>query len=227
MKIAIVDDELLGRQRLERLIRALEGVELVAICASGQEALQAVREHRPDVLLLDVQMPDLTGLEVASLLEGEVAVIFVTAHAEHAVQAFAVAATDYLLKPVDAQRLKSALDRLRPRPSTSALTRLPIKTQKGVVLLDPQDITHAVLNDALVEVATETKTWLTDWSLNALEARLPPRFMRVSRQALLNLDKVALLEPTDSGGYLAKTTGGAIVQVSRQAARDLRKALGL
>ena len=102
-----------------------------------------------------------------------------------------------------------------------------MKTQKGVVLLDPQDITHAVLNDALVEIATETKTWLSDWSLNALEARLPSRFLRVSRQALLNLDKVALLEPTDSGGYLAKTTGGAIVQVSRQAARDLRKALGI
>lgn len=231
MKVAIVDDELLGRQRLERLVQALDGVELVATCANGQEALAAVREadpqRRPDVLLLDVQMPDLTGLEVASLLDGECAIIFVTAHAEHAVQAFAVAAADYLLKPVDAQRLKAALERLRPKAPSTALARLPVKTQKGVVLLDPQDITHAVLNDTLVEIATESKTWLTDWSLNALEARLPTRFMRVSRQALLNLDKVALLEPTDSGGYLAKTTGGVIVQVSRQAARDLRKALGI
>jgi len=96
-----------------------------------------------------------------------------------------------------------------------------------VVLIDPADVTHAILHDELVEIATESKTWLTDWTLNALEARLSDRFVRVSRQALLNLDKVVLLEPTESGGYLAKTTGGALVQVSRQAARDLRRALGI
>jgi two-component system LytT family response regulator len=84
-----------------------------------------------------------------------------------------------------------------------------------------------VLSDELVEIATEAQTWLSDWTLNALEARLPDRFVRVSRQANLNLDNVALLEPTDSGGYLARTSGGALVQVSRQAARGLRRALGI
>jgi two-component system LytT family response regulator len=227
MKVIIVDDELIARQRLERLVGAIDGVSVAAVASGGKEALAAVREHAPDVLLLDVRMPDLSGLEVASLLDG-VPVIFVTAHAEHAVEAFSLAATDYLLKPVDPQRLRAALERVATRTSRPGPTsRLPIKTQKGVVLVDPVEITHAVLSDELVEIATEAQTWLSDWTLNALEARLPDRFVRVSRQAILNLDKVALLEPTDSGGYLARTSGGALVQVSRQAARGLRRALGI
>ena len=140
MKVVIADDELLGRQRLERLLSALDGVTLVAVAAGGREALAAVREHSPDVVLLDVQMPDLTGLEVASLLDDAVAVVFVTAHAEYAVHAFSLAAVDYLLKPVDAQRLKSALDRVAERArtkssanasgATHALAKLPVKTQR-------------------------------------------------------------------------------------------------
>lgn len=226
MKIVIAADELLGRQRLERLVGALEGVNVCASVASGREALDAVREHRPDVLLLDVQMPDLTGLEVASLLDDEVRVVFVTAHAEHAVQAFALAAVDYLLKPVDPARLKLALERARgagAKPSA----RLAVKTQKGVVLVDPTEVTHAQLDGELVVIATAERSWITDWTLAALEARLPDRFMRVSRQAIINLDKVAVLEPTESGGYLARLVGGAVVQVSRQSARELRRALGI
>jgi len=228
MKVVIADDELLGRQRLERLLGAIDGVVIAAVAAGGKDALAAVREHAPDVVLLDIQMPDLSGLEVASLLDGSVRVIFVTAHAEFAVEAFSLAAADYLLKPVDLLRLKAALDRVRTRsPTSGSFQKLPVKTHKGVVLIDPADITHALLSDELVAIVTESQTWLSDWTLNALEARLPDRFMRVSRQAILNLEKVALLEPTESGGYLAKTTGGAVVQVSRQAARDLRRALGI
>lgn len=229
MKIVIADDELLGRQRLERLVGALEGHTVCASVASGQAALDAVREHHPDVILLDVQMPDLTGLEVASLLDGEVRVVFVTAHAEHAVDAFALAAADYLLKPVDPARLKLALERAgsAARTSRGGPARLAVKTQRGVVLVDPSDITHVQLDGELVAIATAERSWLTDWTLAAVEARLPERFVRVSRQAIVNLDKVTLLEPTESGGYLAKLVGGAVIQVSRQAARDLRRALGI
>lgn len=227
MKVVIADDELLGRQRLERLLSAIDGVEVIAACSGGREVLAAVREHAPDLVVLDVRMPDLSGIEVASLLDG-VQVIFVSAHADHALEAFSVAAVDYLLKPVDAQRLKAALERVASRARTKEpLSRLPVKTHKGVVLVDPAEITHAILAGELVAIATEARTYHSDWTLNALEARLPDRFMRVSRQAIVNLDKVSLLEPTDSGGYLARLSDGAVVQVSRQAARELRKALGL
>jgi len=226
MKIVIADDELLARQRLERLVGALDGMQIVALAANGADALAAIREHTPDVVLLDVRMPDLSGIEVAGLIDRDVAIVFVTAYAEHAVEAFGVEAVDYLLKPVDAARLRSALERAGKRTRATA-PRLPVKTQRGLVLIDPSDITHVSLDGELVHIHTATRSLISDWSLNALEARLPDRFMRVSRQALLNLDHVELLEPTDSGGYLAKTRSGALVQVSRQAARDLRRSLGL
>lgn len=240
MRVVVADDELLARQRLERLLAAIDGVELVASASGGGEALRLVREHAPDVVLLDIHMPDLSGLEVATLLDGETAVVFVTAHAEHALAAFGVAAVDYLLKPVEAGRLKAALERVRGAPAihkgaggvaggggASVAARLPVKTAKGLVLLDPADITHATLDGELVTIHTDERTWLSDWSLNALEERLPERFVRASRQALLNLDRVELLEPTDSGGYLAKVRGGALIAVSRQAARKLRRDLGV
>lgn len=233
MRVVIADDELLARQRLERLLGAIDGVELVGVANGGAQAMKLVREHAPDVVLLDIRMPDLSGLEVATLLDGDAAIIFVTAHAEHAVEAFGVAAVDYLLKPVDPARLLAALDRVRGHARGAAaaaptqVDRLPVKTGKGVVLLDPATVSHATLDGELVTLHADHRQWLSDWTLNALEARLPDRFVRVSRQALLNLDHVELLEPTDSGGYLAKTRSGALVAVSRQAARNLRRALGL
>lgn len=227
MKVVIADDELLARQRLERLLGAMDDVEVVAVAVNGADALAAVRAHAPDVVLLDIRMPDLTGIEVAKLLDRDAAIVFVTAHAEHAVEAFGVEAVDYLLKPVDAGRLRAAIERAGKRKAPSGETRLPVKTQKGLVLIDPKDVTHVALDGELVSIHTTTRAWISDWSLNALEERLPERFVRVSRQALLNLDHVEVLEPTESGGYLAKTKSGALVQVSRQAARNLRRSLGL
>jgi two-component system LytT family response regulator len=109
-----------------------------------------------------------------------------------------------------------------------SIPRLPVQTRQGLVLLDPDSVTHAVLEGELVTVHTKDASFLTDYSLNDLEQRLPPgRFERVHRRALLNLEAVARLEPLDTGGYLARTTNGHSVEVSRQAARDLRRRLGL
>lgn len=239
LRVMAVDDELLARQRLERLLTAMADVELAGVFDSGQHLLAAVRSEAPDVVLLDVQMPDLGGLEVASLLDGAAAMIFVTAHPQFAVRAFDVDAVDYVLKPVEAGRLKAALDRARTRlqtarPAGAAVAvgrRLPVKTRQGVVLLDVAELTHAVLEDELVTLYSEALSWLSDWSLTgleeALEQRAPGRFLRVSRQAIVNLDKVALLEPQESGGYLAQLVGGGVVTVSRQAARQLRRDLGV
>ncbi|PKN58342.1 MAG: DNA-binding response regulator [Deltaproteobacteria bacterium HGW-Deltaproteobacteria-14] len=215
-------------------------VEVAGVFDSGQRLLTAVRAEAPDVVLLDVPMPDLGGIEVASLLEGAAAVIFVTAHPQFAVSAFDVDAVDYVLKPVEAGRLKAALERARTRLAATRPAagegiavgrRLPVKTRQGVVLLDVAELTHAVLEDELVTLYAEALSWLSDWSLtgleDALEQRAPGRFLRVSRQAIVNLDKVTLLEPQESGGYLAQLVGGGAVAVSRQAARQLRRDLGV
>lgn len=239
LRVLIADDEQLARARLTRLLSSMEDVTIVGEAKDGDEVLTKVRGGGIDVVLLDVQMPKLTGVEAMALWPADGPwVVFCTAHAEHAVKAFEVDAVDYLLKPVEPDRLKKALDKARQRETKEtfsaavkkhqSIPRLPVQTRQGLVLLDPDSVTHAVLEGELVTVHTKDASFLTDYSLNDLEQRLPPgRFERVHRRALLNLEAVARLEPLDTGGYLARTSNGHSVEVSRQAARDLRKRLGL
>ena len=234
LRIAFADDEQIARTRLRRLLASLDDVEIVAECTNGTDVITAARKGDVDVLLLDIAMPGLTGLEAIELLpEPRPYVIFCTAYAEHAVAAFEVGAVDYLLKPVEAGRLRLAIDRAKrwyaaQKTSPLPAPRLAIETTGGVVLLDPAEISHAELDGTLVTIYAGDRKVLSDLPLQALEVRLPTgRFMRVHRRALLNLEHVALLEPTSSGGYRAKTRSGHAVEVSRQAARDLRRVLGL
>ncbi len=238
MKILIADDEQLARTRLRRLLGALPDVEIVGEATDGTEVLAFIKKTEVDVVLLDIQMPKLTGAEAVGLWPAAgPMVIFCTAHAEHAIDAFEAGVVDYLLKPVEPARLQKALERARQRDSQkrfasavkqSQLARLAITTRQGVVLLDPSAITHATLDDELVTVFTKDAQHLTDFTLQELQERLPDgAFERVHRRALLNLAAVARLEPLETGGYTARTHGGLSVEVSRQAARELRKKLGL
>jgi two-component system LytT family response regulator len=236
MKILIADDEALARGRLRRLASALEGIEVIGEAESGADVIAAVGRERPDVLLLDIEMPGLTGPglsgidAIAFLPEPRPYVIFCTAHAQHAVQAFEIGAVDYLLKPIDAGRLRLALERAaRAVPPKVRIERLPIDTREGIVLLDPLAITHAELGDALVSIHdTAGRSLLTTIPLGALEERLPnPPFLRVHRRALLNLDLVDRLEPLPTGGFHAIVRTGLRVEVSRQVARELRRALDM
>ncbi|MCU0698193.1 MAG: LytTR family DNA-binding domain-containing protein [Myxococcaceae bacterium] len=239
LRVLIADDEQLARARLTRLLSAMEHVTIVGEAKDGDEVLARVRDGGIDVVLLDVQMPKLTGVEAMALWPADGPwVVFCTAHAEHAVKAFEVEAVDYLLKPVEPDRLKKALDKARQRETKErfsdavkkhqAIARLPVQTRQGLVLLDPRVVTHAVLEGELVTVHTKDASFLTDYTLNDLEQRLSGgSFERVHRRALLNLEAVTRLEPLETGGYLARTVNGGSVEVSRQAARDLRKRLGL
>jgi len=238
MKVLIADDEQLARARLLRLLQVLPDIEVAGEAKDGDEVLAKVRAGGIDVVLLDIQMPKLTGTEAMALWppDGPM-VIFCTAHAEHAVKAFETGAVDYLLKPVEPERLARALERARTRDRRQAfsgevkqyqLSRLPIATRQGLVLVDPESITHATLEGELVTVFTKEGSHLSDFTLNELESRLPSgRFERVHRRAILNLEAVARLEPLETGGYFAKTHSGHSVEVSRQSARELRKRLGL
>lgn len=182
------------------------------------------------MVLLDIQMRDLSGLEVGALLpEDGPEVIFVTAHAEHAVSAFEVGAIDYIVKPVEAARLLRALERARQRllPSKESVERLPVETIQGVLLLDTARITHVEVDGALSAIfSLDAGRLLSDTSLQALHTRLPG-FERVHRKALVNLARVERLEPTEVGGYTAHLAGGQRVTVSRMVARRLRRRLGL
>lgn len=247
LRILIADDELVARKRLARLLSAMPDVEIAGEAADGEAVLTAVRAGGVDVVLLDIHMPGLSGLDALALLpQGGPRVILCTAHAEHALSAFEHGAVDYVLKPVEPARLQKALERARGRqekrepeapkaqpapvaaPLAKGLARLPIPTRQGIVLVDPETISHASLDDELVTVFTAQGDFLTDFTLQELADKLPAEgFYRVHRRALLNLAHVTRLEPLETGGFLAKTARGHSVEVSRQSARELRKRLGL
>jgi two-component system LytT family response regulator len=258
LRVLVCDDEVMARRRLARLLEALPGVSLAGECEDAAELLLRVRGGGIDVVLLDIQMPGLSGIDALALwpADGPV-VVFCTAHSEHAVAAFDVGAVDYLLKPVEAGRLKKALARAREAdvrnrfasetqrqrearaagatalgtaaPSGAGFpVRLALETRQGIVLLAPDEISHAQLDGALVTVHTSRGEFLCDLPLQELEQRLGPHgFMRVHRRALLNLGQVTRLDPVETGGFVARTAAGAAVEVSRLAARDLRRRLRL
>jgi two-component system LytT family response regulator len=239
LRCLIVDDELLARNRMQRLLLLQDDVVVAGVCSDAAAALAAVDDREVDVVFLDIHMPGLSGLEVAERLpdgDRRPAVVFATAWADHAVDAFALGAIDYLLKPIDEARLARAVERARKaRPLTpastttqEALAPLSIPTRRGVVLVPPGDVTHAVLENDLVTVYGRGGTvYVTDFSVADLEERLPAdRFMRVHRRALVNLWLVTLLEPLETGGYTAVLPGEHRVTVSRAAGRELRRRLG-
>jgi len=250
LRVLVADDEAIARKRLVRLLAAMPDVVVAGECADAHEVLERVRAGGIDAVLLDIQMPELSGLEALQLfpVDGPV-VIFCTAHTAHAIAAFDLGAIDYLLKPIEAARLRKALDRARDRdarrryadelarfknrgadakPEEKPLDRLALPTRQGIVLLDPLAVSHAELDGELVTVHTADAQYLAALSLQELESRLPAdRFSRVHRRALVNLEHVVRLEPNEVGGYTARTRNGSAVEISRQAARELRKRLGL
>jgi two-component system, LytTR family, response regulator len=228
LRVLVVDDELLARRRLARLLEAMPDVELAGECEDGDEVAACLRAETIDVILVDVRMPRLGGLDLARLLPARgPAVIYCTAYAEHAVAAFDVGAADYLVKPIEASRLRRALERARAVLEPDAPARLAVPTRHGIVLVDPADVSAAVLDGELVTLRTRQGPLLCDETLQTLERRLGSRFERVHRQALVNLDKVTRLDPLPSGGFAARLDDGGVVEVSRQAARRLRRRLAL
>ncbi len=225
IRVILADDEAMALRRLERLCAALPGVEVVAACSGSEAALAAMREEPCDAALLDIDMPGLSGLDIAALRGPDgPAVIFVTAHPEHALAAFGVGATDYLLKPVDGGRLDRALSRVRPARGAGDPVAVP--GARGMRLVRPEEISHAILEGESLEIHTAQGPLICAWTLGELERRLPDRFVRVSRRALVSLDAIALLSPEEDGGAVATLRGGERVEVSRAAARALRRRLG-
>lgn len=248
LRVVVCDDELMARKRVLRLLSELPDIEATFECESGEQVLAKLREEDVDIAILDINMPGLSGLEtVMQMPEDRPYVIFLTAHPEHAVQAFDVGAVDYLLKPVDDARLAKAIARARSSLDSGAgnsggnaeresggdavatrTSKLAIATHDGAALVNPADVTHAVFDGALVTVHTAGRSILTDDTLQDLEAKLPKGpFERVHRRAIVNLDHVDRLESVDSGGYVACLSSGKRVDVSRQSARRLRRRLGL
>ena len=210
MRALIVDDEALARERVRTLLGDVAGVTVVGECSGGREAVEAILEHRPDLVFLDVQMPDLNGFEVLDAVATDwlPAVIFVTAYDEYAIKAFDVHAIDYLLKPIEPERFRKALARTTTRGLLSLLDerpmdRLVIRMRGKVSFLKPSEIDWIEADGKHAVLHTGRDTHIVRHTLTRLEQRLASHgFVRVHRSAIVNVDRIKELEPWFHGEYV-------------------------
>jgi two-component system LytT family response regulator len=240
LRTIIVDDEPLARDRLRAMLAQDAIVELVGECGNGPDAIAAIRRERPDVVFLDVQMPGCDGLQVVSELDAKErpVVIFVTAHDKFAVDAFAVQAVDYLLKPFDRERLQTAVQRasahiearrsgelgarlealLGHAPAAEKKPeRLTVRVDGRVVFLKPEEIVwvEAADNYVVLHLVSHERLMVRE-TLSALEERLgTTNFARVNRSAIVHLQQVKELQPTLHGDYTVVLRDGTKVPLSR------------
>jgi len=234
LKALVVDDEAPARSELRYLLDDAGGVEVVGEASNASEALQLIKAIPYDVVFLDIDMPGLSGVDLAETLTGlerPPAIVFVTAHSEHAVKAFEVAATDYLVKPVEVERLRTAIERLVPASETTTrIERIPVEKAGKKLLLQVEDIFYIMAKDDYAYLHTDGERYLSTISLAQLERRLEPSgFWRVHRRYLVNLAKVREVVPMYGGTLLLTLTDAAATQVpvSRRRVPSLKRVLGL
>lgn len=233
LRVVVVDDEPLARGVVREYLAAHPGVEVVAECGNGFEAVKAVSELSPDLVFLDVQMPKLSGFEVLELLGRDVPVIFTTAYDQYALRAFEVHAVDYLLKPFSEERFAEALSRARARlqsrdplpieallsdarPRQGPIQRVLIRDGSQVHVLPVDRIDYVEAQDDYVCFKSEGKQYLKDQTMGAVEAALDPaQFVRIHRSYLLNIERIARVELYAKDSRVAILRDGSRLPVSR------------
>lgn len=253
LRILIADDERPAREFLKNLLREFENVTFVGEAENGAEAVEKIRELKPDLALLDLQMPEMSGFDVVkNLAEKETPFIaFVTAHDEFAVQAFEINAIDYLLKPVENQRLAETLKRVSERRNETKnrnedisnlrtavqnyeqnfygekLERIPIKKRGEIILVPVPEIASIIADGELLHITTDrNQKYVINFRLKDLEARLDAeKFVRLSRGALANLEMFEKVAPIIGGVYKITLKNGQEITTSRQQSRILRDKL--
>jgi two-component system LytT family response regulator len=245
IRTLLVDDEELARSTIRRALAASPDIEIAGEAANGVEAIEAIAQLRPDLVLLDIEMPGFNGFEVVQQISNPPAIVFVTAYDEYAVQAFEASAIDYLLKPVQPDRLERALVRVRERLAarspqhsvrvaevarerTGPVRRLAARRGKRIAIVALRDVIRIEIEDKLVFACTATERLLIEKSIGELETLLEPAgFLRISRGELVNLEMVRELVPRFSGTWRVKLSNGEERDVSRERARQLKQAMGV
>jgi len=253
LRIVIADDERPARLFLRSILQDFEDAQIVGEAENGAEAIEIIKETKPDLALLDLQMPEVTGIDVVKLLKKSQLplVAFVTAYDEFAVQAFNVNAVDYLLKPVEKARLRETLNRAHERleqtdfretesanlkaavavyqetSRQTLLERIPIRLRQEILLLPVSDIASIVADGELLHLTNlQNKKYTINFRLKDLEARLDSqKFVRLSRSALVNLEAIARISPMPGGTYSVALKNGQEISSSRLQSRILREKL--
>jgi two-component system, LytTR family, response regulator len=237
MRTIIVDDERLARQELKSLLAEYKEIEIIAECSNAEEAKQKINELKPDLVFMDIQMPGKTGLELLEEISSLPEVVFVTAYDEYAIKAFEINALDYLLKPVQPERLGETIKKLFHKENTEKKENNSILADDDHVFLkDGEKCWFVKLSDLrlfesegnYVRVLFNTSKPLILRSLNNLETRLPAKsFFRASRKHIVNLKYVETIENWFNGGLMVKLKTGEQIEISRRQAVKLKDLMSL
>jgi two-component system LytT family response regulator len=242
IRALLVDDEDIARERLRQLLGSIADLEVVGEAADGEEAIQKTLELRPDLLLLDIQMPGVSGLEVAACLpRPRPKIVFCTAFDTYAVKAFELHAMDYLLKPVSLHRLAQSIERIRQRAlrdaeddvdrltraASGAGARLLARCGGRYKVIPQRDVLYFSSEDGLTRLHTRERAYVLEPTLGDLEERLDAvHFFRLSRAVIVKLDCVTEVRPLVGGTADVVLNNGATLEVSRRRVRDLLDRLG-
>ena len=237
MKAIIIYDERLARQELKNLLAVHKEVEVIAECSDATQAKEKINELKPDIIFCDIQMPGKTGLELVEEISASVDVVFITAHDEHAIKAFELNAFDYLLKPVNAERLAETIKKLTIKETATRLDNNTPLTEKDMVFIkDGEKCWFVRLSDIrlfesegnYVRVYFENFRPLILRSLNSLETRLNEKqFFRASRKHMINMSYIASVETWFNGGLNVKLKDGKEIEISRRQAVKLKDMMSL
>lgn len=242
MRVLIVDDEKLARDRLRELLNDIGGYTVVGEAMNGTEAVEKSSELNPDVLLMDIRMPGMDGLEAAMHLmgmENPPAVIFTTAYDEHALTAFELHAIDYLLKPFSRERFAEAVAHVQQRhgvsadgalqaleqaaPSNEPLTRLLVRDMGRIVPLQVETIDYLRADTKYTAIVSQGRTYLVRLAISDFARRLDPtRFLKINRSCIVNLDQVEAMTPDDSSQFVVQLKDGSRFTASREVSKQLR-----
>jgi two-component system, LytTR family, response regulator len=251
LRVLIVDDESLARQRIRTLVSRREDLSIIGECATGAEAVEAILRQQPDLVFLDVQMPEMDGFDVIAKVGADVIppVIFITAFDEYAINAFEVGAIDYLLKPVDEERFNQTVERATSRvaeksqPALAAQLgalitqmggggtpgsggRIGIKVQGKVVFLNPSEIYWIQARDDVARVHLADSAYDVREPLRSLEERLPhSTFLRIHRSAIVNTAHVVVAEPFDQGDQMLILRNGKRLTTGRSYRKSVQEFL--
>jgi two-component system, LytTR family, response regulator len=240
-KVVIVDDEPLARSIVKEYLSNKGGFEVVAECGNGFEGVKAIAQHRPDVVILDVQMPKINGFEMLELIETMPKVIFATAFDEYAIKAFESNAIDYLLKPFSEERFNVALAKLSQEDSDVNLTRLldssvqPLDISRIVVranseisIVPVDEVVYMEAYDDYIKIFTTDNYYLKKKTMSYYEMALDPsRFFRTHRSYIINLAHLTRIEPLEKNSYVAILKSGKKIPLSRGSYGKLKELLGI
>ncbi|RLD22911.1 MAG: DNA-binding response regulator [Bacteroidetes bacterium] len=237
MRALVIDDERLARKELIKLLEDFPEIEILGEAANADEAFEQINLLNPDLLFLDIQMPGKTGFELLEMLDSVPKVIFTTAYDEYALKAFEVNALDYLLKPIQLDRLNETITKLEPpkeevteekEPKLGLSDQVFVKDGDKCWFVSLKDIRYFESDGNYIKVFFENFKPMIHKSLNALDEKLNDRdFFRASRKHIINLSWVESIEPWFNGGLMVKLKGGDKVEVSRRQAAKFKEKMSL